>query len=142
MPIRPDHPFPWRHEEADMILTCVRWYLDLPLSYRNVVKLTRKRGLATHASCVFRWVQGDAPELDQRCRPYLKPTHRSDRVDETYLKVKGQTIDFLLTAKRDAKAAKRFFRKALQTPSNPLPKVIHVDNPGRVTEPGRSDHGT
>jgi transposase-like protein len=58
----------------------------------------------------------------------------------TYIKVKGkdrylyravdstgQTIDFLLTAKRDAAAAKRFFRNAFQSPGNPVPRVINVD---------------
>jgi transposase-like protein len=39
----------------------------------------------------------------------------------------GQTIDFLLTARRDARAAKRFFRKALNGPGNPHPRVINVD---------------
>jgi transposase-like protein len=70
----------------------------------------------------------------------IKPTNRSYRTDETYIKVKGkdrylyravdstgQTIDFLLTAKRDKAAAKRFFRKALSCSSNPSPRVINVD---------------
>lgn len=70
------------------------------------------------------WVQAYAAELNKRCRPHLKTTSKSYRVDETYIKVKGQekylyravdstgqTIDFLLTAKRDAAAAKRFFRR-------------------------------
>ena len=140
MPIRPDNALHWRHYEPEIILTCVRWYLDLPLSYRNVAKLMRERGLSTHHTCVFRWVQVYSPELDKRCRPYLKPTNKSYRVDETYLKIKGewkylyravdstgQTIDFLLTAKRDAAAAKRFFRKAFQTPANSAPRVINVD---------------
>jgi transposase-like protein len=39
----------------------------------------------------------------------------------------GQTIDFLLTAKRDAAAAKRFFRKTLLDPANPQLRVINVD---------------
>jgi transposase-like protein len=78
--------------------------------------------------------------LNKRCRPHLKPTNKSYRTDETYIKVKGkdkflyravdstgQTIDFLLTAKRDATAAKRFFRKALSAPGNPVPRVINVD---------------
>ena len=140
MPITPEDPFHWRHDEADVILTCVRWYLDLPLSYRHVAKLIRERGWAIHPSCVFRWVQVYAPELNKRCRPYLRPTNKSYRVDETYVKVKGemkylyravdstgQTIDFLLTAKRDAAAAKRFFRQVFQTPGNLKPRVINVD---------------
>jgi transposase-like protein len=89
---------------------------------------------------VFRWVQVYSPELDKRCRPYLRRTNKSYRVDETYIKVHGeqkywyravdstgQTIDFLLTAKRDAAAAKRFLRKAFQSPANPSPRVINVD---------------
>ena len=140
MPITAEDPFHWRHYEADIILTCVRWYLDLPLSYRHVAKLMHERGLPTHHSCVFRWVQVYAPELDKRCRPYLRPTNKSYRVDETYIKVsgeqkylyravdsKGQTVDFLLTARRDAAAAKRFFRKVFQASGNPSPRVINVD---------------
>ena len=82
----------------------------------------------------------DAPEWNQPCRPHLKPTNKSYRTDETYIKVKGedkylyravdstgQTIEFLLTAKRDAVAAKRFFRKPLSSPGNPVPRVINVD---------------
>src|SRR3954468_4533930 len=139
-PITPEDPFHWRHEEAEIILTCVRWYLDLPLSYRNVAKLIRERGLPTHHTCVFRWVQVYSPELNKRCRPYLRRTNKSYRVHETYIKVKGeskylyravdstgQTIDFLLTAKRDAAGAKRFFRKAFQSPGNVCPRVINVD---------------
>src|SRR3954452_7623461 len=73
--------------------------------------------------CIWRWVQVYGPELDKRCRRHLKPTNRSWRLDETYINVKGrdrflyravdsagQTIDFLLTERRDAAAAKRFFR--------------------------------
>ena len=80
------------------------------------------------------------PELDRRCRIHLKVTNKSYRVDETYIRIKGQdrylyravdstgqTIDFLLTAKRDAAAAKRFFRKMLMDPANPQPRVINVD---------------
>jgi IS6 family transposase len=140
VPITPDDPFHWRHYEPEVILCCVRWYLDLPLSYRHVAKLMRERGLPTHPTCIFRWVQVYAPELDKRCRPDLRPTNKSYRVDETYLKVRGehkylyravdstgQTIDFLLTAKRDGAGAKRFFCKVFQTAGNPPPRVINVD---------------
>jgi len=67
-------------------------------------------------------------------------TNKSYRVDETYIKVKGhdnnlyravdstgQTIDFLLAAKRDTAAAKRFFEKVFSSSSNPIPRVINVD---------------
>jgi transposase, IS6 family len=140
VPITPEDAFHWRHYEGEIILRCVRWYLDLPLSYRHVAKLMRERGLPTHHTCVFRWVQVYAPELNKRCRPYLRRTNRSYRVDETYIKVNGeqkylyravdstgQTIDFLLTAKRDAAGAKRFLRNAMQSPGNSCPRVINVD---------------
>ena len=135
MPIRPSDPF---------LLAALRRpthpYLRLPLSYRQVADLMTERGLHVHASCIWRWVQVFGPELDKRCRPHLKPTNKSYRVDETYIKVKGQdrylyraldstgqTIDFLLTAKRDAASAKRFFRKIFANPANVQPRVINVD---------------
>ena len=62
MPIQPDNPSTGGTYEPEIILTCVRWYLDLPLSYRNVSKLMRERGLPTHHTCVFRWVQTYASE--------------------------------------------------------------------------------
>ena len=119
---------------------CVRWYLRYPISVAQMAEMTRERGLAISPSCVWRWVQTYGPELDKRCRPHLKPTNRSWRVDETYIKVKGQerflyravdssgqTIDFLLTAKRDTAAAKRFFQRGMANPGNSLPRVINVD---------------
>jgi IS6 family transposase len=85
------------------------------------------------ASCVWRWVQVYSPELNKRCQPHLKRTNKSYRVDETYIKVKGQdkylyravdstgqTIDFLLSAKRDAAAAKASLRKCLAHPLIPF----------------------
>src|ERR1035438_3456283 len=89
---------------------------------------------------VWRWVQRYAPELDRRLRSHLKPTNKSWRVDETYIRVKGKwtylyravdstgaSIDFLLSARRDAAAAKRFFQKALCASNHPTPRVINVD---------------
>ena len=100
-----------------------------------MAELLAERGLAVDASCIWRWVQAYAAELNKRCRPHLKATNKSYRVDETYIKVKGQekylyravdstgqTIDFLLTAKRDAAAAKRFFRKVFRSTRFPEPQ--------------------
>jgi transposase-like protein len=119
---------------------CVRWYLRYPISVAQMGEITRERGLAISPSCVWRWVQTYGPELDKRCRRHRKPTNRSGRVDETYIKVKGQerflyravdssgqTIDFRLTAKRDTSAAKRLFRRGMAHPGNALPRVINVD---------------
>ena len=135
-----NNPFKWRHFQADLILLNVRWYLRYSLSYRDLEEMMLDRGLSVDHTTVYRWVQHYGPELDQRCRPHLKPTNDSWRVDETYLKVNGQwkylyravdsegnTLDFLLTAKRDAKAAKRFFLKALKAPHTVTPRVINVD---------------
>ena len=115
-------PFKWRHFEAEIILVCVRWYLRYALSYRDLEELMRERGLSVDHTTIYRWVQRYAPELEKRCRPHLRRTTDSWRVDETYVKVKGEwmylsravdsqgnTLEFLLSATRDAQAAKRFF---------------------------------
>lgn len=138
--MNPSSPFKWRHYQSDVILLCVRWYLGYPLSYRQVAEMVNERGLDVHHTTVFRWVQEYSPEIDKRCRPHLKLTNDSWRVDETYILVKekqkylyravdseGNTLDFLLTAKRDAKAAKRFFRKTLKAIHTSTPRVITVD---------------
>ena len=132
--------FKWRRYRGQLILLCVRWYLAFTLSYRQLERMLREQGWAVDHTSVFRWVQRYGPELAKRCRAFLKPTNRSYRTDETYIKGKGkdrylyravdsagQTIAFLLTAQRDKAAAKRFFRKALSCSSNPSPRVINVD---------------
>ena len=140
MPITAANPFKWRHYPGEIIMWCVRWYLRYPISVAQMGEMTADRGLSISASCIWRWVQIYGPELDKRCRRHLKPTNKSWRLDETYIKVRGQerflyravdstgqTIDFLLTAKREAAAAKRFFRRALAQTGNPMPRVINVD---------------
>ena len=140
MPITSTNPFKGRHFPGEVILLCVRWYLRYPLAYEHVAELLTERGVEVDPSCIWRWVQAYAPELNKRCRPHLKPTNKSYRTDETYIKVKGedkylyraldstgQTIDFLLTAKRDTAAAKRFLRRAIDASGNPMPRVMNVD---------------
>jgi IS6 family transposase len=140
VPLSAKNDFKWRRYQVQLILLSVRWYLTYTLSYRQLERILREQGWSVDHTSVFRWVQRYGPELAKRCRAFLKPTNRSYRVDETYIKVKGkdrylyravdstgQTIDFLLTAKRDKAAAKRFFRKALSCASNPSPRVINVD---------------
>src|ERR1035437_10371178 len=126
--------FKWRQTEPGLILCAVRWYLRYSLSLRDVEELLEERGLEVDHTTIWRWVQYYGPELEQRLRRHLKPTNKSWRVDETDVRVKGRwcylyravdstgaTIDFLLSALRDAAAAKRLFRKALSDPSLPNP---------------------
>ncbi|MBA3242782.1 MAG: IS6 family transposase [Acidobacteria bacterium] len=123
-----------------IILLCVRWYCRYQLSYRDVEEMMRERGLDVDHSTVFRWVQRYAPEINKRVRPHLKMSGASFRVDETYIKVgksckylyravdkEGNTIDFMLSAKRDVSAAKRFFKKMMRAEHRRLPYSISVD---------------
>jgi transposase, IS6 family len=133
-------PFKWRHFQADLILLCVRWYLRYSLSYRDLEEMMLERGLHVDHTTIYHWVQRDAPELDKRCRPHLKTTTDSWRVDETSIKVKKewvylyravdsqeQTLDFFFSSTRDATAAKRFLLKTLAAPHINTPRVINVD---------------
>ena len=132
--------FKWRQFEPEVILLAVGWYLRFSLSYRDVEELLAERGLRADHVTVWRWVQRYAPEIQRRLRPRLRPTNDSWRVDETYIRVKGKwvylyravdstgaTIDFLLSAKRDAAAAERFLAKALSGANHPAPRVINTD---------------
>jgi len=132
--------FKWRHFEPEIILLCLRWYLRYSLSYRDLEEMMIERGLSVDHTTIYRWVQRYAPVLERRCRAKLKPTNKSWRVDETYIKVKGawmylyravdsegSTVEFMLSPTRDAVSAKRFFRKALRARHTVAPRVINVD---------------
>jgi len=124
----------------------VRWYLRYSLSYRDLEEMMRERGLQVDHTTIYRWVQQYAPELDKRCRPHLKATTDSWKVDETYIKVRknwmylyraidseGNTLEFLLSPTRDAEAAKRFFLKALHSTAGSAPQAHPVEE--SVAEP-------
>ena len=138
--MNPKEPFKWRHFQDTIILLNVRWYLRYPLSYRNLKEMMLERGLKVDHSTIYRWVHDYSPQIEERTRRYLRPTNDSWRVDETYIKVNGEwkylyravdsegnTLDFMLSAKRDQKAAKRFLKKVLKARQNQKPRVINVD---------------
>src|ERR1700722_6346663 len=98
-------------QPPQLVMAAVRWYLRYSLSLRDVEELFAERGLAAEHTTIWRWVQRYCPELEQRLRRHLKPTNKSWRVDETYIRVQGRwcclyraidstgaTIDFLLSA--------------------------------------------
>lgn len=133
-------PFKWRHFEPTIILLCVRWYCRSQLSYRDLEEMMQERGLFVDHTTVWRWVQRYAPEINKRVRPHLKLAGASYRVDETYIKVgkqckylyravdsMGNTIEFMLSARRDVSAAKRFFKKMMRADHRRLPFTISVD---------------
>ncbi len=117
--------FRGRHFEDVIILLCVRWYLRYSLTYRDLEEIMAERGLSVDHVTIWRWVQRYAPVLNQRIRRELRRPNRSWRVDETYVKVAGdwaylyravdsagETIEFMLSPKRDLIAAKLFLRLA------------------------------
>src|SRR5664279_5409529 len=136
----PVNAFKWKHFAGEIILLNVRWYLKYALSYKNLEEIMAERGIKVDHTTIMRWVHEYSPEIEKKVRRYLKPTNDSWRMDETYIRVKGEwkylyravdsdgnTIDFMLSAKRDRKAAKRFLKKALGSKYNQIPRVITVD---------------
>lgn len=134
------NPFKWKHYQSEIILLCVRWYLSYPLSYRNLEEMMMERGLGVVHTTIMHWVHQYAIQINQKIRCHLKLTNDSQRVDETYIKVKkrwmylyravdsqGNTIDFMLSKTRDMNAAMRFFEKALNAEHVPNPRVVNVD---------------
>jgi putative transposase len=120
--------FTGAHFPQDISLMGVRWYVAYPLSYRHVEELLEERGVPIDHATIQRWVVKYSPQLEEAFHRRKRPVWVSWRMDETYIKVKGQwydlyravdktgqTIDFLLTAQRDAHAAKRFLTQAIRT---------------------------
>src|SRR3954449_7221180 len=135
--------FKGRHFEATLIVQAVSWYLRYALSYRDIEEMLLERGLEGDHSTINRWVLAYAPAIERRLRRFRQPHCGSVRIDETYVRIRGQwrylyraidkhgmPVDFLLTAKRDLEAAKRFFRKALQGQPLLSPDRIGTDGAG------------
>ena len=136
--------FKGSHFEREVILWGMRWYVAYPISYRQLEEMMQERGVAVDHSTLNRWVLKYVPFLEQQFRARKRPVGSSWRMDETYVRIKGAwkylyravdkagaTVDFLLTAKRDRKAALRFLRKAIG--QNGMPKKITIDKSGANT---------
>ena len=146
-------PFKRHRLSQDIILLAVRWYCRYPLSYQDVVDLLEECGVEVDRSTIFRWVQKFGPKIAKRAGKHLRRASLDWHEDETYIRVggkwrylwravdtNGQLVDFRLTARRDAKAAKVFLNKAIErvrlhrpvsitTDKAPTyPKVIHDIN--------------
>jgi transposase-like protein len=97
-----------------------------------------ERGVTVVHTTVLRWVQRFTPVFEKQWKRYARPVGLSWRVDETYIKVKGQwrylyravdkqgqTVDFLLSENRDKADAVGFFKKAIG--NNEAPEKITLD---------------
>jgi transposase-like protein len=113
---------------SEVIVVAVRWYLRFNLSYRDVEELLVERGVEVDHVTVYRWVQRFTPLLADAARFCRRAPGDRWFVDETYVKVNGvwryvyraidqhgQVVDVLVSVRRDADAARRFFRRALAT---------------------------
>src|SRR2546427_1480761 len=130
--------FKGAHFPQEIILMGVRWYVAYPLSYRHVEELMEERGVEVDPSTIQRWVVKYSPPLEEAFHRRKRPVWVSWRMDETYIKIKGQwyylyravdkhgqTIDFLLAEHRDKEAALRFLKKAIRR--HGVPEQMTID---------------
>ena len=141
------------HYPLEVMLTCVRWYVAYPLSLRHVEEMMQERGVFVDHSTVHRWAIKVLPVLAAVFRKRKRPVGSGWRMDETYIKVAGKwkylyravdragdTVDFLLMAKRDKAAARRFLERAINL--HGVPEKITIDKSGvntAVIESVRAD---
>jgi putative transposase len=149
--------FKGAHFPPEVILMGVRWYLAYPLSTRHVEELMDERGVEVDHSTVNRWVIKYSPQLKAEFHRRKRPVWTSWRMDETYIKVKGEwrylyravdkygkTIDFLLTEQRDEQAAKKFLTKAIRRHGG-VPEKITIDGSAAneaAIKSYNAEHGT
>src|ERR1700744_5409509 len=124
--------FNGRHFDREVIVLCVRWYLRYKLSLRDLVEMMAERELNLAHTTILLWVRRFAPEFVKCWNRFGRSAGRSWRVDETYIKVRGEwtylyravdkaghTVDFRLSRTRDVTAAKAFFKKAIRHEGRP-----------------------
>ena len=129
------------HYPLDVILICVRWYVAYPLSLRHLAEVMAERGISVDHSTVHRWAIRVLPVLEKAFRHHKKALGRSWRMDETYIKVRGQwkylhravdregnAVNFLLRTHRDKAAARRYFEKSIE--QNGEPETVTIDKSG------------
>jgi len=129
------------HYPLDVMLLCVRWYVAYPLSLRHLEEMMAERGVAVDHSTVHRWALRLLPLLEKAFRRCKRTVGRSWRMDETYVRIGGEwrylyravdkagnTVDFLLRARRDKAAAHAYFERAIAR--NGEPETVTIDKSG------------
>ncbi|MDP5221096.1 IS6 family transposase [Ruegeria sp. 2205SS24-7] len=136
--------FKGAHFPKDVILYAVFFYLRYGVSYRDLEEIMAERGVDLDHATLNRWVSRYAGLIAETARYRKRPADRSWRMDETYVKVKGEwvylyraidkhgkTLDFMLSERRNKAAATKFFARALEV--NGLPRKIVIDKSGANT---------
>jgi putative transposase len=133
--------FKGAHYPKLVVLHAVFFYLRYPVSYRDLEEIMEERGVDVDHATLNRWVIKYSPLIAAQAQTKKRPTANSWRMDETYIKVKGkwmyhyravdrdgQTLDFMLSERRDKPAARRFFRRTIG--NNGIPDRIVIDKSG------------
>jgi len=133
--------FKGNHYPKDVILYAVFFYVRYAVSYRDLEEIMAERGVEVDHATLNRWVVKFSPLIACEAQRRKSATSNSWRMDETYIKIKGKwvyyyravdkngkTLDFMLSEHRDAKAARRFFKQAINT--NDVPDKVVIDKSG------------
>ncbi len=133
--------FKGSHYPKDVILYAVHFYVRYAVSYRDLEEILLERGTSADHSTLNRWVEKYASQIAAEAQKRKSPTGFSWRMDETYVKVKGewmylyravdkegQTLDFMLSEKRDEAAATAFFTRTIR--NNGWPDKVVIDKSG------------
>ncbi|MBM3605477.1 MAG: IS6 family transposase [Alphaproteobacteria bacterium] len=137
--------FKGAHFPKDVILHAVFFYLRYGVSYRDREEIMAEQGVRVDHATLNRWVVRYAGQVAEDARRRKQPTDRSWRMDETYIKVKGEwvylyravdkfgkTLDFLLSKRRNKPAAIKFLARTME--ANGLPRKIVIDKSAANTE--------
>lgn len=124
-----------------VILYAVFFYVRYGVSYRDLEEVMAEHGVDIDHATLNRWVVKFSPLIAANAQSRKKLTAVSWRMDETYIKVRGkwtylycavdrdgQNLDFMLSQRRNAAAARRFFKRAVGT--NGVPDRIAIDKSG------------
>lgn len=133
--------FKGSHYPKAVILYAVFFYVRYGVSYRDLEEIMAERGVEVDHATLNRWVVKYAPLIADAAQQCKAETARSWRMDETYIKVKGkwtylyravdrdgQTLDFMLSERRDEAAATKFFGRTIER--NGWPDKVVIDKSG------------
>ncbi|APC97126.1 IS6 family transposase [Francisella frigiditurris] len=129
--------FTGRHFAKLIILQALRWYLSYPLSYRHVEEMMKERGVNVDHSTINRWVIKYVRELEdvfsnsfRKYDSYVSWMRHILDIKDLYraIDIHGDTLEFMLSDKRDEKAARKFFKKTIG--KHGLPEKVNVDKSG------------